>query len=178
MTDESKTLLTDGMLSCIGSVGPPIELPEQIGSSDVRRFVEVVGETNPLYCDDDYARHFGYRSRVVPPMLVVQLFRRVEADDGDGPREENLWPGLHLPAHYTNARNAGHEFFWLAPVYVGDRLTLQRRLTDIFVKTGRSGVPVIYLVSETEIRNQDGVVVVRQTSTTAKLPEASFAGTQ
>ena len=171
MTEGIESLITDEMRACIGTSTAPVELPEEIGASDVRLFLEVIGETNPLYRDDAYARRLGYRGRVVPPMLVVQLYRRVEDMDGEEGSAASMWPGLELPANYTNTRNAGHEFAWLRPVYVGDRLTLQQRLTDIYVRQGRVGVPVIYLVRETEIRNQHGEPVVQQTSTTAKLPE-------
>lgn len=171
MSDSIDSLVTAEMRACIGSSTAPVDLPEEIGASDVRRFLEVIGETNPLYRDDAYARRLGYMGRVVPPMLVVQLFRRVEDLEGEGGSAATLWPDLQLPPNYTNTRNAGHEFNWLRPVYVGDRLTLQQRLTDIYVRQGRAGVPVIYLVRETEIRNQHGEPVVRQLSTTAKLPE-------
>jgi len=160
-------LITDAMRACIGTTNPPVELPEEIGASDVRRFCEVVGETNPIYWDESYARRLGYRGRVVPPMLVVQFYRRVEdMESGGGSRG---WP-LTFPPNYTNVRNAGHQFTWLRPVYVGDRLTLHQKLTDIYVRTGRAGVPVIYVASETEIRTASGEAVVRQTSTTAHLP--------
>jgi acyl dehydratase len=167
MADDSEQLITEAMRACIGTTKPPVELPEEIGASDVRRFLEVVGETNRIYWDESYARRFGYRGRVVPPMLVVQFFRRVEDMEGGG--GSRGWP-LRFPSNYTNVRNAGHQFTWLRPVYVGDRLTLQQKLTDIYVRTGRAGVPVIYVASETEIRRTDGEPVVRQSSTTAHLP--------
>ena len=169
---ESEELITEQMRTCIGSTTPPRELPEEISASDVRRFLEVVGETNPVYRDDAFARKFGYRGRIVPPMLVVQFFRRLEDEEQDG-QDRPDWPGLVLPPNYTNTRNAGHEFNWLRPVYVGDRLTLQQRFKDIYVRQGRTGVAVIYLVRETEIRNQNDDPVLRQTSTTAKLPAAT-----
>lgn len=163
---EDEQLITDAMRACIGTTKPAVELPEEIGASDVRRFLEVVGETNPIYWDEAYARRLGYQGRVVPPMLVVQFFRRVE----DPENASRGWPGLSFPPSYTNVRNAGHQFTWLRPVYVGDRLTLQQKLTDIYVRTGRLGVPVIYVASETEIRRANGEPVVLQKSTTAHLP--------
>jgi len=171
MADELERLITDGMRACLGTTLPPIDLPEEIAASDVRRFLEAVGDTNPLYRDDKYARRFGYRSRPVPPMLVIQLYRRGEQFDGEEGGGSSAWPGLELPDGYTNTRNAGHEIEWVSPAYLGDRLTLQQKLVDMYVRQGRAGVPVIYLVREVEIRNQRGEVVVRQRSTTAKLPE-------
>jgi acyl dehydratase len=174
MPDGPADLITPAMRSFIGTTTEAVPLPEEIGASDIRRFCEVIGETNPIYWDDASAQKAGYRRRVVPPMLVVQFFRRVSDEEGEN-AAGMTWPGLELPATFTNTRNAGHRFEWLKPVYVGDRLTLQQRLTDMFVKTGRTGLPIIFLVRETEIRNQDGEVVVRQTSTTARMPEGSVS---
>jgi acyl dehydratase len=171
LIDSVDHLITHEMRACIGRASPPVDLPEEISASDVRRFVDIVGETNMLYRDAEYARQFGYKGRVVPPMVVVQMFRRIDDEEGkNSDWQSSDWLQLPLPADYSVSRNAGHEFAWLAPVYVGDRLTIRQRFTDIYAKQGRAGVPVIYLVREVEIRNQHGQAVVRQTSTTAKLP--------
>ena len=143
------------MRACIGTTTPALELPEEIAATDVRRFLDLIGETNPLYRDQEYASRLGHGAASCrrcwscsssAGSTIRKAAKRASTD----------WPGLTLPANYTNTRNAGHEFTWLQPVYVGDRLTLQSRLTDMYVKQGRRGVPVIYLVRETEIRNQAG----------------------
>jgi 3-methylfumaryl-CoA hydratase len=88
--------------------------------------------------------------------------------------ESESWMGLVLPPEFTSNRNAGQEVEWFAPVYVGDRLSYQNRLVDIFAKQGRSG-PIIFIKREREIRNQDGVLVMRVTATTARMPRSQFA---
>jgi acyl dehydratase len=138
--------------------------------------VSVVGETNPIYYDADYARSLGYRGQVVPPIFVVILFRRIQdPEGGDMDRFGIDWPGFVLPPSHRNTRNAGQVYHWLRPVYVGDRLTVQVRFKDVFVKRGRRGVPVIYVQSEVEIRNQHDEVVVRQVNTDAKVPVGAAA---
>jgi acyl dehydratase len=169
VTDDE--LLTPEMRACIGSATPTIELPDEISASDVRRFVNVTGETNPIYRDEAYAKRLGYERCVVPQLFVVaQFFRPRELPDGSMVRIGIDWPQLALPPEYTNTRNGGQEYAFYRPVYVGDRLTVQARLTDLYVRRGRLGIPVIYVVSETVIRNQHGDLVVREVSTTAKLP--------
>jgi len=171
MTDVADAdLITAEMRACLGSTTPALELPEEISASDVRHYVSVVGETNPIYHDAAYARRFGYKNIVVPPIFVVILFRRLQSPDGKDSRVGIDWPGFELPPLYRNTRNAGQVYNWLRPVYVGDRLTVQAKLTDVYVRRGRRGIPVIYVVSELELRNQDGQVVLRQVNTDAKLP--------
>ncbi len=168
--DLDQQIITPAMRACIGSTTAAVPLPDPISSSDVRRFVDVIGETNPIYRDEAYARRHGYKGCVVPPLFVVIMFRSIQDPEEKVARFGIDWPGFTLPPPYTNTRNAGQEYTWLRPVYVGDRLTVQIRLTDMYVRRGRAGFPVLYLVSEYEIRNQHGELVVRQVNTDAKLP--------
>jgi acyl dehydratase len=174
MGAELDTLITAEMRACIGRTSPLVPLPEEISASDVRRYVQAVGDDNPLWSDDEFARRAGYRGRRVPPLLVVELHWRT------GDREpENLvesdWSGLVYPEGFTSYRNAGRELEWFAPVYVGDLLTFQSRLADIFVRQGRAG-PMILTKTECDVRNQDGMLVARTTVTGARLRAARYAG--
>ena len=74
---------------------------------------------------------------------------------------------------FTSTRNAGQEVEWVAPVYVGDTLEFQDKLIDVFARQGRIG-PIIFSKREREMRNQDGVLVVRVTSTSAHLRAAKY----
>ena len=172
--DDLKSLITDEMRACIGRTSPVRSMPEEIASSDIRRYVEAIGETNPLWTDDEFARSLGYKGRRVPPLLVTQFRWRIEDREEGEHLAESEWSGLVYPDGYTSFRNAGQEVEWLAPVYVGDILSYQSKLTDIFVRQGKAG-PLIFTKTENEIRNQDGVVVVRSTSTGARMRAARHA---
>lgn len=165
------SLITKQMRDCIGVRGPVIQLPEEISASDIRRFVEATGDTNRLWLDEAYARSFGYRGRVVPPMMVLELWRRINQQEAVKADPSNNLP---LPENYKVTRNAGSEVEWVEPVYLGDRLSIQERTTDIRVRRGRAGLG-IYISRETEIRNQEGTVVVRKTQIMAKFPESNFS---
>lgn len=172
MSTDIENLVTDEMRACIGNASPMMSLPEEISASDVRRYAEATGDHNPLWMDAEFARSVGYKGRRVPPILILQVYRRTpEWEMGENPE----WTGLKLPENYTNTRNAGHEVEWLAPVYVGDSLTVQYRVVDVYARQGRTAA-VIYIKEACEIRNQDGDLVVRVTSTSAKMPAAQFSG--
>jgi acyl dehydratase len=173
VSTEVDSLVTDEMRACIGRTSPIRTLPEEISASDVRRYVEAIGDQNPLWTDDELARSVGYRGRRVPPILVRELRWRIDEQEV---AEGDTWTGLVLPPNFTSTRNAGQEVEWLAPVYIGDRLAYQTRLTDVFGRQGRNG-PIIFTKRETEIRNQHGVPVARVTGTSAKMAASQYPPT-
>jgi acyl dehydratase len=172
VVDDIESLITDEMRACIGFTTQPLEIPEEISASDVRHFVSVIGETNPIYRDAAYARSMGYNGVVVPPIFVVILFRRIQVPVGQRPGLD--WGPLQLPPAFKNTRNAGQVYEWLRPVYVGDRLTVTTKLIDLLARRTRDGRPMILIVSEFEIRNQHGELVLRQLNHDAKLELTSF----
>lgn len=56
------------------------------------------------------------------------------------------------------AVKAGDEYRFLAPVRIGDTLTIEQRLADIEVKEGKNG-PMYLVISEGTFRNQRGETV-------------------
>jgi acyl dehydratase len=172
VVDELENLVTGEMRACIGYTSEPLQIPEEISASDVRHFVSVIGETNPIYRDEAYAQRLGYKRCVVPPMFVVILFRRIQVPVGKRPGLD--WGDLQLPPAFKNTRNAGQVYTWLRPVYVGDRLTVTTRLVDLLARRTRDGRPMILIVSEFEIRNQDGELILKQMNHDAKLQLTAF----
>jgi acyl dehydratase len=63
---------------------------------------------------------------------------------------------------------------WFRPVYVGDRLTITTRLSDLLARRTRDGRPMILVVTEYEVHNQLGELVLRQTNHDAKLSLTAF----
>jgi len=143
-----------------------IRIPEPISGSEVRRFARATGDENPLWFDDDHARAAGYRGRVVPPMVVHEVFRRV---GGQGGEWVQPWLELPLPAEYTDARNAGSEAEWLRPVYLNEPLTVECEILDIFARQGKSGAVTIFAVREERLLDESGDVVFRRRQTMAYL---------
>jgi len=162
---DPNSLITDEMRAWVGRAVGPFPIPEQIAASDVRRFLDATGDDNPLWTDDDYARAAGYRQRAVPPMLILELYRRAS---GTGEEDAALWHELPWPPGHTDTRNAGNEVEWVAPVYLGDQLTVEHRIVDLVARRGRAGIG-LYLTRESVFREQTGNVVVRLRATTVKL---------
>lgn len=171
---DPNAIITEEMRGWVGRFAGPFAVPEQISPSDVRRFLDATGDDNPLWTDDAYAQAAGYRERLVPPMLILELYRRAS---GTGEGDGALWHGLPWPGGYTDTRNAGNEVEWLAPVYQGDQLTVEHRIVDLVARQGRAGIG-IYLTRESTFRNQIQEVVVRLRATTVKLKPQVGATTE
>ena len=161
-------VMTAEVRSWIGHTTEIIPLPEEIAASDVRRYIEATGDRNPLWLDDSAARSVGYRARVVPPMMVIDLTWRLRSSESG-----RLTERIPLPAEYVDTRNADTEMEWLDPVYVGDQLSVRHRIVDIVARPGRRGLGV-YITRETEYLRPDGSAVARLFQTVVRLPKAQL----
>lgn len=74
---------------------------------DVRRFIEITGDTNPLHVDDEFAARTRFGRRIVHGMLAASLF--------------STMVGTLLPG--TGAIYRSQTIRFLLPIYVGDTVT-------------------------------------------------------
>jgi acyl dehydratase len=74
---------------------------------DVRRFIEITGDTNPLHVDDAFAAKTRFGRRVVHGMLAASIF--------------STMVGMRLPG--PGAIYRAQTIRFLLPVYVGDTVT-------------------------------------------------------
>jgi acyl dehydratase len=165
---EVASVVTDEVRSWIGRTTESMALPEEIGASDVRRYVEATGDDNPLWMDDAAARSAGYRGRVVPPMLVIDLIWRLKNTDAG-----RMTDRIPLPPSYVDTRNVETDIEWLEPVHIGDSLCVRHRIRDITARAGRRGLGV-YISRETEYSRSDGRLVARVLQTVARFPKAAL----
>jgi len=74
---------------------------------DVRRFIEITGDTNPLHVDDEFASGTQFGRRVIHGMLAASLF--------------STMVGMMLPG--TGAIYRSQTIRFLLPVHPGDTVT-------------------------------------------------------
>ena len=125
--------VVDRLKEKIGTKGAAVEAAVEAGH--LKRWAQAIGDSNPRWLTE------------APPTFLVGLapasYHIPEAEDyGKG------W------------LNGGNKFEYLEPVKVGDKITAQSTLVDVYEKTGGSG-SLLFLVFETEIKNQNGRVVAR-----------------
>ena len=133
----------------IGRESEPVVHEVERGA--IRRFVEAIGDPNPIYVDDEAARQAGYPAIVAPPTFpfVLSVNERFRHSLDLGTRSL-----LHGEQQFDYAR----------PIVAGDRITVRSRVADVQERAGASG-PMDILVIEDEGRDPQGALVFKARST-------------
>lgn len=118
--------------------------PHEVTRDRIVAFARAVGETNPVYTDDEAARQAGYPSIVAPPTFVNFFVMGSRPD-----------PKIQ---HGTLSFHSGQNIECYSPVRPGDSLRSRTQLEDVYAKTGRSGT-MVFAVWRTDVVNQHDEVV-------------------
>jgi hydroxyacyl-ACP dehydratase HTD2-like protein with hotdog domain len=144
-------LVTTELLAHVGrSSGPRREF---VTRRDIRKYAIASGQRLRKYLDGDEA----------PPLFHVALFWDVVERDRLTPDGVSIDPLLpKFPLERAMAGGLSIEYF--ARIRPGDTLVATRTLTEIYEKQGRSG-PLIFYVVVLDVCREDGIAVVRETTT-------------
>jgi acyl dehydratase len=155
MTEGS--VITEEMKKTIGVESEPsIYLVEK---EPIRRLAAAMGDNNPLYHDEEYAKSKGYRSIVAPPGFQPTYCFPIKI----APMRADAGP--RMPTGFTRFMNGGDEYEFFQPIHAGDVLSITRRLGNMYEREGRMG-KMLFTVNETVFRNQKKEIVLIQRSTT------------
>lgn len=137
--------------SYIGRSFPAHSVPVEAGQ--LKFFAQAVGETDPVYSDEEAAQEAGYRALPAPPTFVFSLnLHGVQLEEKYVPMGVDLARLLH----------AEQQFEYFAPICAGDVITLESTITDIYEKKGGA---LEFAVEETTATNQTGELVAKTTQT-------------
>jgi hydroxyacyl-ACP dehydratase HTD2-like protein with hotdog domain len=136
MTEIDRTL--------IGGWSEPFHYHVEAGA--VRKFAAAIGDPNPLYHDEQYARAAGYAGIVAPPTFPA-CFR---------PRADPPWIAVLDRRRIVAGETA---FDYEAPLVVGLRVTCRAHFKGIEDKQGKKGAMQL-LLQETEARDEAGRLLV------------------
>lgn len=130
----------------------------EVTRKDIRRFTQAIGDPNPVYVDEDYAKKTIWGGIIAPPLFFLAFaFEDVPEtqlrEDGS-PIETEL--NVPLPATRTIGGASSIEVGW--PLRPGDTITVRKRVADLYCKEGRSGL-LYFTVIETTYTNQAGQFV-------------------
>jgi acyl dehydratase len=131
----------------VGTTGPANSRVIEAGA--IRRFVEALGDPNPLYVDPEYARRTRWGGVIAPPTFLCTISAPLNLPDlGFG--RVNL--------------NGGTSYEWYRPVRPGDVITALASLVEVRGTQSSSG-PLLIMVRATRYTDQDGRLVAEGRST-------------
>ena len=116
----------------IGRTSAAVTLDVEKGH--IRRFVEAIGETDPVYVDEAAALAAGHPRIPAPPTFAIAL------------RPNDARSGVDID--WTKLLHGEQEFELHRPLYAGDQVTLTQRITDVYEKQGKAGI-MDFMVLET-----------------------------
>lgn len=106
----------------------------------IQKFARTVGDMNPLYFDEEYAKKSSYGGLIAPPNIHVLLMFACTGNN-DWMRE----PGTI---------NAGQSWFYNIPARPGDKIRLVCKALDKFIKKDR-----LFAIHENVFYNQNDEVI-------------------
>ena len=137
----------------------------------IRRHCHMVEDANPLFLDPKFAE--GTHHGVISPPVLVGYF----AGNGIWPKseEENVVGDVPTRGDRFINMNVAWEYF--APIHIGDQLSSETVLADIFEKPIRLDPKSVWVVTERHIYNQNDELVATNTNTllTHRRPEVVAA---
>jgi acyl dehydratase len=143
-------ILDEESLKQVGRAGEARTYEVERGA--IRRFAEAIGDPNPLFNDDEAARHTRFGGMIAPPTFCRSMGSPI--------------PDVRIGKLGTSFRglDGGSDWEYFHPIRVGDRITVQTRLVDLRESEGRLG-PMVFITMETTYTNQFGKVCATQRST-------------
>jgi len=133
----------------------------EIRLRDCQRYAIAVGDLNPLYFDEDYARTSAYGGVVAPPNMLTAI-----RGWGAGARDDDLaidgvvdLPEEKLPIRLKRRMAGGQDLQFHAPVRPGDRITRRGGIVSLEEHAGQSGTFVIMLREDRYYNEREELLV-------------------
>ncbi|HEY8206127.1 MAG TPA: MaoC family dehydratase N-terminal domain-containing protein [Myxococcaceae bacterium] len=131
--------------NAIGRSSPPTL--NEVEKGAIRRFAEALGDYNPIYYDEEYARASGFPTIVAPPTFPASFHSAADL-------RELLGVGIKSLLHAEQA------FDYERPILAGDRIYVSTKVSDVLEKTGPAGKMDVAVI-EDEGRDEEGTLVFR-----------------
>jgi acyl dehydratase len=125
----------------IGKVLPAFTVTAEAGQ--LRFFAKAIGETDPIYFDEQIARDAGHPGLPLPPTFLFSLEFQAPS---------NAWRD-DLGIVSSRILHGEESFRYHRMAYAGDTLHFDMRIADIYDKKGGA---LEFLVRETRVTNQHG----------------------
>lgn len=125
----------------------------EIEKSHITAFARAIGDPNPLWNDERAARKSRYGGLIAPPTFARMIGFALRP----GTIQQTLLPG-------SLQVDGGTEWEYFEPIRPGDRITVHRKVTDVYERHGAAG-PLVFITDESSFTNQFGEIAVIQRGT-------------
>ena len=155
------SLITPEVLALVGTETPPERNRFPISEEMAFDVADAIEDANPLYVDRTAAESSRFHGLLCPPLATWKDIAPPIGYFGAGQESH-----FEVPLPFNSyGLNGGSDWQFLRPPYVGDWVTRQFRILDIYQKQGRSG-PLVFVERLETQTNQNGHVMslARRTS--------------
>jgi acyl dehydratase len=138
----------------------------------IRRHCHMVEDTNPLFLDPSSSEAAAHGGVIAPPVLAGYF-----AGNGIWPKSEAENALADIPTRGERFINMNVSWEYFAPVRIGDQLSSETVLVDLFEKSIKLDPKAVWVVTERRIYNQNDELVATNTNTllTHRRPEVVAA---
>jgi acyl dehydratase len=133
-----------------------------LGHASLRYFALAVGDENPLYVDEAYAREAGYLSVIAPPTFVCETNQYVHRAPNDDGYIGQAWD---LPIIGCRMVRGGHDYEFFRPVLPRDRIGVRWLIEDISEHLSGRGGTLLVVIAAATFTNQDGEMLAHNRET-------------
>jgi acyl dehydratase len=158
------SLVTPEIQSWIGRESEPFT-GNAILARDVERYAIAIGDDDPIYRDAESAKRAGHRAIPAPIGFVywaahpwTQTLPAEQLQPDGLPASADP---LRLPLKVQRVVRGGDDYEFFARIYVGDRVTLRRRVADVYAREGKSG-PMVFVIEECTYTNDRSELIAKQ----------------
>jgi len=120
----------------------------EIEKGMIRKFALAIGDPNPLWQDEEYARESNYGGIIAPPTFILTIgLEQIEQELTSLPSMTTLHGSTELECYQ--------------PVRPGDKITVTIRLANIRERQGRETGKMVFMPFEITYKNQRQELVAK-----------------
>ena len=128
---------------------PSKPVKNEVEKGAIRKFAQAIGDSNPLYVDEESAAASRFGKIIAPPTFSRTF-------------DYGVIEGMKFEA--KGLIHGDERFHYFRPIFAGDVLYCSRRLVDVFERSGKLG-NMTFLVYEQTAADEAGNPVVQSKST-------------
>lgn len=149
-------MLPEEVTRFIGQTEDTVILRIEAGA--IQRFADAVGDANPLFADEEYARNSRYGTIIALPGFFGWPAKPTKEALTSSALKGALLAALS-GAGYSRLLDGGMEYEFFGPIRAGDTLAASSRIRDIMERGGQA-----FVFTETTYTNQNGDMVAKARS--------------